>query len=62
MTSIASVQMLSTPQRSSSAARELWQGMTPPLLSSFDVDALEAAQEAVPELCMPATRQRPAVV
>ena len=32
------------------AARELWQGMTPPLLSSFDVDALEAAQEAVPEL------------
>ena len=25
-------------------------GMTPPLLSSFDVDALEAAQEAVPEL------------
>ncbi|WP_436893798.1 glycerophosphodiester phosphodiesterase [Siccibacter turicensis] len=32
------------------AARELWQGMTPPLLSSFDIDALEAAQTAVPEL------------
>ena len=32
------------------AARELWQGMTPPLLSSFDIDALEAAQQAVPEL------------
>jgi glycerophosphoryl diester phosphodiesterase len=30
------------------AARELWQGMTPPLLSSFEIDALEAAQEAVP--------------
>jgi glycerophosphoryl diester phosphodiesterase len=32
------------------AARELWQGMTAPLLSSFEIDALEAAQEAVPEL------------
>lgn len=32
------------------AARELWADMTPPLLSSFDIDALEAAQEAVPEL------------
>ena len=32
------------------AARELWQGMTAPLLSSFDIDALEAAQQAVPEL------------
>ncbi|HHG8770750.1 TPA: glycerophosphodiester phosphodiesterase [Raoultella planticola] len=32
------------------AARELWQGMTPPLLSSFEIDALEAAQHAVPEL------------
>ena len=32
------------------AARELWQGMTPPLLSSFEIDALEAAQEAAPEL------------
>lgn len=32
------------------AARELWAGMTPPLLSSFDTDALEAAQQAAPEL------------
>lgn len=32
------------------AAHELWQGMTPPLLSSFSVEALEAAQDAVPEL------------
>lgn len=32
------------------AARELWEGMTAPLLSSFDIDALEAAQAAVPEL------------
>jgi len=32
------------------AAREEWQGMTPPLLSSFSVAALEAAQQAAPEL------------
>ena len=32
------------------AAREEWQGMTPPLLSSFSVAALEAAQQATPEL------------
>lgn len=32
------------------AARELWADMTLPLLSSFDIDALEAAQEAAPEL------------
>lgn len=32
------------------AARELWTGMTPPLLSSFEIDALEAAQQAAPEL------------
>ncbi|AVH17704.1 MULTISPECIES: glycerophosphodiester phosphodiesterase [unclassified Enterobacter] len=32
------------------AARELWEGMTAPLLSSFEIDALEAAQAAVPEL------------
>jgi glycerophosphoryl diester phosphodiesterase len=32
------------------AARDLWQGMTPPLLSSFSVAALEAAQQAAPEL------------
>ena len=32
------------------AARDLWQGMTAPLLSSFEIDALEAAQEAAPEL------------
>lgn len=31
-------------------ARELWAGMTAPLLSSFEIDALEAAQEAAPEL------------
>jgi glycerophosphoryl diester phosphodiesterase len=32
------------------AARQLWQGQTAPLLSSFSVDALAAAQVAVPEL------------
>lgn len=32
------------------AARELWSEMTPPLLSSFEIDALEAAQQAAPEL------------
>lgn len=32
------------------AARELWTEMTPPLLSSFEIDALEAAQQAAPEL------------
>ncbi|EPY7298527.1 TPA: glycerophosphodiester phosphodiesterase [Klebsiella quasipneumoniae subsp. quasipneumoniae] len=32
------------------AARELWAGMAAPLLSSFEIDALEAAQEAAPEL------------
>ena len=32
------------------AARELWSGMTSPLLSSFEIDALEAAQQSVPEL------------
>jgi len=32
------------------AARELWQAQTPPLLSSFSVTALAAAQQAVPEL------------
>ena len=32
------------------AAQALWQGMTPPLLSSFEIDALEAAQQAAPEL------------
>ncbi|WP_312282911.1 MULTISPECIES: glycerophosphodiester phosphodiesterase [Pseudescherichia] len=32
------------------AARALWQGMTRPLLSSFEIDALEAAQQAAPEL------------
>ncbi len=32
-------------------ARELWRGASPPcLLSSFSIDALEAAQAAVPEL------------
>ncbi|POT55451.1 glycerophosphodiester phosphodiesterase [Citrobacter amalonaticus] len=32
------------------AARALWQGMTAPLLSSFEIDALEAAQAVAPEL------------
>lgn len=32
------------------AARELWQGQTAPLLSSFSIEALEAAQYAVPQL------------
>jgi glycerophosphoryl diester phosphodiesterase len=32
------------------AARELWAEMTPPLLSSFDIDALAAAHQAAPEL------------
>ncbi|RJT22324.1 glycerophosphodiester phosphodiesterase [Buttiauxella izardii] len=32
------------------AAREFWQGQTAPLLSSFSIEALEAAQHAVPEL------------
>lgn len=32
------------------AARELWLGQTAPLLSSFSIEALEAAQYAVPEL------------
>lgn len=32
------------------AARELWQGETAPLLSSFSVTALEAAMQAAPEL------------
>lgn len=32
------------------AARELWQGQAAPLLSSFAIAALEAAQDAAPEL------------
>ncbi|MHA7844891.1 glycerophosphodiester phosphodiesterase [Serratia sp. D1N4] len=32
------------------AARLLWQGQTDPLLSSFSIEALAAAQSAVPEL------------
>lgn len=32
------------------AARELWFGQTDPLLSSFSIEALEAAQHAAPEL------------
>lgn len=32
------------------AARELWQGQTAPLLSSFAIEALDAAQTAAPEL------------
>lgn len=32
------------------AARDFWQGQTQPLLSSFAIEALEAAQIAVPEL------------
>ncbi len=32
------------------AARALWSGMPPPLLSSFSIEALTAAREAAPEL------------
>lgn len=32
------------------AARQLWQGQIVPLLSSFSIEALEAAQHAAPEL------------
>jgi glycerophosphoryl diester phosphodiesterase len=32
------------------AARELWADMPTPLLSSFEIDALEAAMAAAPEL------------
>ncbi|HBI09317.1 MULTISPECIES: glycerophosphodiester phosphodiesterase [Enterobacteriaceae] len=32
------------------AARALWQGMTAPLLSSFSIEALAAAQQSAPEL------------
>ena len=32
------------------AAREIWSGMPPPLLSSFSAEALAAAREAAPEL------------
>lgn len=32
------------------AARDLWQGMPPPLLSSFSIEALTAARAAVPGL------------
>ncbi|XES84053.1 glycerophosphodiester phosphodiesterase [Franconibacter pulveris] len=32
------------------AAHALWQGMTAPLLSSFSIEALEAAQQSAPEL------------
>lgn len=32
------------------AARELWTGQTAPLLSSFSIESLEAAQKTVPEL------------
>jgi len=32
------------------AAAALWRGATPPLLSSFEIPALEAARDAVPEL------------
>lgn len=32
------------------AARLLWQGQTDPLLSSFSVEALAAAQRTVPDL------------
>ena len=32
------------------AARALWRDMTAPLLSSFSIEALEAAQQAAPEL------------
>lgn len=32
------------------AARQLWQGQVAPLLSSFSIEALEAAQQVAPEL------------
>lgn len=32
------------------AARQLWEGQTAPLLSSFSIESLEAAQAAAPEL------------
>lgn len=39
-----------TGQRVASAACTLWQGMTPPLISSFDLLALRAAQQTAAEL------------
>ncbi|PKH23820.1 glycerophosphodiester phosphodiesterase [Enterobacterales bacterium CwR94] len=39
-----------TGQAVALAARQLWQGQTAPLLSSFSYEALAAAQAAVPEL------------
>ncbi|MGS9140271.1 glycerophosphodiester phosphodiesterase, partial [Salmonella enterica subsp. enterica serovar Infantis] len=32
------------------AARDLWAGMSPSLLSCFEIEALESAQAAAPEL------------
>jgi glycerophosphoryl diester phosphodiesterase len=39
-----------TGRRVAALAREAWLGQAPPLLSSFSLEALEAAQEAAPEL------------
>ena len=39
-----------TGQAVALAARALWRGETPPLLSSFSFEALEAAMQAAPEL------------
>ena len=40
----------STGERVASAAVELWRGRMPPLLSSFSIDALQAARDVAPEL------------
>jgi len=39
-----------TGRKAALAARELWSGLPPPLLSSFSLEALAAAREAAPEL------------
>lgn len=39
-----------TGQTVALAARQLWQGMEDPLLSSFSIEALDAARRTVPEL------------
>ncbi len=39
-----------TGRKVARAARDIWQGLPPPLLSSFSIDALTAVREAAPEL------------
>ncbi len=51
-----------TGRKVAQAARELWAGAAPPLLSSFSLEALAAARDAAPELprgCC-SSRRRPA--